>query len=110
MGDLSPKHAPAREGWRAGVRIGRSAHYRQGKAHRDHPRWAKNPAPRAGQIMSWYVDGLQIWLEIVHGSYHRAGEGFQIISPARATAPQQGLIWKTPADERTSRQPKKNGA
>lgn len=43
-------------------------------------------------------------------SSQRAWEGSQIISPVRATAPQQGLIWETHAAERTPRQPTKNGA
>lgn len=36
-------------------------------------------------------------------STQRAPEGSQIISPARATAPRQGLIWETGAAERTPR-------
>lgn len=56
------------------------------------------------------MDGLQIEMEILDFSTQRAWEGSQIISPARATAPQQGLIWETQAAERTPRQPKKNGA
>lgn len=110
MGNLSPIRAPSHQGWRAGMRMGRSAHHPQGKSHRDSSRWEKSPAPRAGQKRSEIWMGKQILMGNQHHSTQRAWEGSQIISPARATAPRQGLIWETHAAERTPRQPKKNGA
>lgn len=52
IGDLSPLITLAALGRRAGMRMGRSAHHRQGNAHRGLPPMGENLAPRARQERS----------------------------------------------------------